>query len=167
MRLEALAQARSAGRHGDGAYVSVAYCRTADGWLELDPTPMWRRLLDDLAAARLAHASRSAFHAGLARGARRGCRTLAETVAECAVRDRCAVRRLLPESHPVRERRRPQFASADSPCSVTRRFPPMTAGFARPGGDRGGAVCSTVYTNRRTKGTSPCVSAFQAASSNR
>ncbi len=65
MRLEALAQAQSAGRHGDGAY-QFAIAGPPGGLLELDPTPMWRELLDDLAGGTLASRIALRFHEGLA-----------------------------------------------------------------------------------------------------
>jgi len=162
IRLEALAESASSDDAAT-AYPFGISCRPG-GLLELDPTPMWSALLCDLACGLPASTVARQFHAGLSD-------VLVETATRLARRDTdtpvfevvalsggCFQNRILFESVAAGLRQKGFVVLGHS------EVPANDGGLSLGQAAIGAARLLQSHENRKT-GKRPCVSAFQAASS--
>ena len=163
LRLEALAEtARCQSEEATKAYPFAVF-GPADGLIEIDPAPMWRELLSDLADGVAASTIALKFHDGLSlalvetatRLARRPGLPLFETV---ALSGGCFQNNILFESVTARLRR-------EGFAVLTHAEVPANDGGLSLGQAAIGAARLLEGANNNAKGKRPCVSAFQAASS--
>jgi hydrogenase maturation protein HypF len=143
-RLEALA-ARS-GEPRSAPYPFVLLQPPGDGPMTLDPTPMWRALLDDLAAGVDAGAVAMRFHRGLAQALAETCRTLAPAgVSDVALSGGCFQNRILLEETAARLR------SAGFAVFSHRQVPANDGGLSL-----GQAAVAAAFLIDRRRGAPPC-----------